>query len=99
MCIIVNVRFVLINDFFHCPIIDAEVVWCQEEPMNMGGYTYIAPRLATAMKALKRGTYEDIKYVGRPPSAATATGFANLHASEQKELVQKALQSAPVSLH
>ncbi|CAK9137937.1 unnamed protein product [Ilex paraguariensis] len=29
---------------------NAEVVWCQEEPMNMGAYNYIAPRLSTAMK-------------------------------------------------
>lgn len=77
---------------------NAEIVWCQEEPMNMGGYSYIAPRLATAMRSLNRGTYEDIKYAGRAPSAATATGFLNLHAKEQAELVQKALQSAPIPL-
>lgn len=75
---------------------DAEVIWCQEEPMNMGGYSYIAPRLATAMRSVNRGTYEDIKYVGRPPSAATATGFQTLHIKEQKELVQKALQVSSV---
>ncbi|MCO5602599.1 hypothetical protein L7F22_056733 [Adiantum nelumboides] len=77
---------------------NAEIVWCQEEPMNMGGYSYIAPRLATAMRALNRGAYEDVKYAGRAPSAATATGFLSLHAKEQAELVQKALQSAPVPL-
>ena len=58
---------------------------------------HVGPRLATAMRAVNRGTYEDVKYVGRPPSAATATGFATLHAAQQKELVQKALQSAPIS--
>nr|GEY85237.1 putative oxoglutarate dehydrogenase [Tanacetum cinerariifolium] len=35
--------------------------------------SYIAPRLATAMKALDRGTIDDVKYVGRAPAAATAT--------------------------
>nr|GFA59619.1 2-oxoglutarate dehydrogenase, mitochondrial-like [Tanacetum cinerariifolium] len=71
---------------------NAEVVWCQEEPLNMGPYSYIAPRLATAMKALDRGTIDDVKYVGRAPAAATATGFYTVHTREQSELVQKALQ-------
>jgi len=75
---------------------NAEIVWCQEEPMNMGAYTYITPRLTTAMTALGRGTYEDIKYVGRAPSAATATGFSSVHVKEQREVVETALQSAPV---
>ncbi|KAI3932214.1 hypothetical protein MKW92_009108 [Papaver armeniacum] len=76
---------------------NAEVVWCQEEPMNMGGYNYIAPRLCTAMKALGRGTMEDIKYVGRGPSAATATGFYSVHTKEQTDLVHKALQPEPIN--
>lgn len=76
---------------------NAEIVWCQEEPMNMGAYSYITPRLTTAMTALGRGKYEDIKYVGRAPSAATATGFSQVHAKEQREVVETALQSAPVS--
>lgn len=71
---------------------NAEIVWCQEEPMNMGAYSYISPRLFTAMKALGRGSFEDVKYVGRAPSAATATGFLSVHVQEQSELVKKALQ-------
>ena len=76
--------------------VDAEIVWCQEEPMNMGAYSYISPRLFTAMKALGRGSFEDIKYVGRAPSAATATGFLSVHVQEQSELVKKALQPEPI---
>ncbi|KAL6977325.1 oxoglutarate dehydrogenase (succinyl-transferring) [Sarracenia purpurea var. burkii] len=76
---------------------DAEIVWCQEEPMNMGAYHYIAPRLGTAMRALDRGRTDDVKYVGRAPSAATATGFYQVHAKEQSELVQKAMQPQPIS--
>ncbi|CAA2981358.1 2-oxoglutarate dehydrogenase, mitochondrial [Olea europaea subsp. europaea] len=75
---------------------NAEVIWCQEEPMNMEAYSYIAPRLRTAMKALGRGTMEDTKYVGRAPSAATATGFYQVHVKEQTELVQKAVQPDPI---
>ncbi|KAG2723700.1 hypothetical protein I3843_02G159500 [Carya illinoinensis] len=76
---------------------NAEIVWSQEEPMNMGAYSYIAPRLCTAMKALGRGSMEDIKYVGRAPSAATATGFYQVHVKEQTELVQKTLQQEPIN--
>lgn len=76
---------------------DAEIVWCQEEPMNMGAYHYVAPRLSTAMKALGRGNIDDIKYVGRGPSAATATGFYQVHVKEQTGLVQKALQRDPIN--
>lgn len=65
--------------------------------MNMGGYNYIAPRLYTAMRALGRGTFDDIKYVGRAPSAATATGFMSVHMQEQAELVQKAMQQGPIN--
>lgn len=76
---------------------DAEVVWSQEEPMNMGAFTYIAPRIATVLRELSRGKFEDIKYVGRPPAAATATGFGSVHAQEQIELVQKSMQKAPIN--
>lgn len=76
---------------------NAEIVWCQEEAMNMGAYSYIAPRLTTTMTALGRGKYEDIKYVGRAPSAATATGFSQVHVKEQREVVETALQSAPIN--
>ncbi|GJR88131.1 2-oxoglutarate dehydrogenase, mitochondrial-like protein [Tanacetum coccineum] len=72
---------------------NAEIVWCQEEPMNMGPYSYIAPRLATAMKSLNRGSVDDIKYAGRAPSAAAATGFYTVHGKEQSELVEKAITS------
>ncbi|KAJ1435522.1 Transketolase-like, pyrimidine-binding domain [Sesbania bispinosa] len=43
----------------------------QEEPMNMGGYTYILPRLVSSVKAVGRGGFDDVKYVGRAPSAAS----------------------------
>ncbi|CAA6654909.1 unnamed protein product [Spirodela intermedia] len=72
---------------------NAEVVWCQEEPMNMGAYSYISPRLATAMRGSGRGGTEDIKYIGRPPSASTATGFLKVHQQEQKELIQRAIRN------
>ncbi|CAK9137941.1 unnamed protein product [Ilex paraguariensis] len=68
---------------------NAEIVWCQEEPMNMGAYNCIALHLSTAMKAPGRGSMDDIKYAGHAPSAATATGFYQVHGKEQSELIRK----------
>ncbi|KAE8691913.1 2-oxoglutarate dehydrogenase, E1 component isoform 3 [Hibiscus syriacus] len=78
---------------------NAEIVWCQEEPMNMGAFSYIAPRLATSMTSLGRGAFDDIRYVGRAPSASTATGFYSIHAKEQTELAQKAIQPEPIKFN
>lgn len=64
--------------------------------MNMGAFSYLAPRLATALNSIGRGKFEDLKYVGRPPAAATATGFGSVHQQEQRELAQKAMQHAPI---
>jgi 2-oxoglutarate dehydrogenase E1 component len=75
---------------------NAEITWVQEEPMNMGAFSFIAPRLATALRELGRGTFEDIKYIGRASAAATATGFGSVHKQEQTELVQKAMQKAQI---
>ncbi|KAG5088665.1 hypothetical protein JHK86_001277 [Glycine max] len=57
---------------------NAEVVWCQEEPMNMGG-SYVLPRLISSMKAVNRKGYDDVKYIGGAPFAATTTGFLKIH--------------------
>ena len=66
--------------------------------MNMGAYkyNYVSPRLRTAMRALGRGSFEDIKYVGRAPSASAATGFPSVHVQEQSELLKKALEPEPI---
>ncbi|XVE52713.1 hypothetical protein DITRI_Ditri02bG0145300 [Diplodiscus trichospermus] len=74
----------------------AEIVWCQEEPMNMGAYTYVVPCLCTAMMKLGRGSVEDIKYVGRAPSSATATGLLKIHQNEQAEILRIAMQPEPI---
>eukprot|EP00606_Chrysophyceae_sp_TOSAG23-5_P001557 GSChrysophyteH2.ASY1.ANO1.599.1 assembled CDS len=73
---------------------EAEMVWCQEEPKNMGAYFYVKPRLATAMADLEKegGPAErPLKYVGRMPSGAPANGGMKQHLSDQREILQKAL--------
>lgn len=66
---------------------NAEIVWAQEEPMNMGYWNYVSPRLVTAV-----GTKPKISYAGRAPSASTATGNKYHHISEQEGLINQALE-------
>ncbi len=69
-----------------------EVVWAQEEPKNMGAWTYVAPQLRVAT-----GNMLTIRYVGRPERASPAEGYDKAHKEEQKRIVQEALTPAPVS--
>ena len=69
---------------------NADVVWCQEEPRNMGAWTYIEPNLEWTL-AHTGGKAKRAAYAGRHASAATATGQASRHAAEQKALVAEAL--------
>jgi 2-oxoglutarate dehydrogenase E1 component len=68
----------------------AEVVWCQEEPMNMGAWNYIEPNIEWVLQHTPI-TNTRARYAGRKPSAATATGLASKHNQEQKTLVEQAL--------
>jgi 2-oxoglutarate dehydrogenase E1 component len=61
---------------------DAEWVWVQEEPRNMGALTYMIMQLNDF----------SIRYISRPASASTATGFAKKHAIEQAALVNEAFK-------
>ncbi len=61
----------------------AKLVWCQEEPRNMGAWTYIAP--------LFGGVFgREIEYAGRPSAASPAVGSKAWHDQQQKELVHHA---------
>jgi 2-oxoglutarate dehydrogenase E1 component len=64
-----------------------EWVWVQEESQNMGGWTFVAPRLQELM-----GT--PFQYVGRDASASPATGSHSVHEREQAELVEAAVGAA-----
>ena len=64
----------------------SEVVWVQEEPRNMGAWPFIHERLQSIL-----GTNQTLRYVGRPISAAPATGSHHRHDDQQKALVERAL--------
>jgi 2-oxoglutarate dehydrogenase E1 component len=69
---------------------NAEIVWCQEEPRNMGGWSFVEPNLEWVLQHTPISNTR-ARYAGRPASAATATGLASKHNQEQKSLVQQAL--------
>ena len=71
------------------PYKNAEVVWCQEEPMNNGGWTYVDRRIEAVMTGLGRNIRPS--YVGREEAASPATGQARVHAQQQAALVAQAL--------
>ena len=69
-----------------------EHVWCQEEPLNAGAWSYVRPRLEMARAEAGAGTGRgSLRYVGRPPSAAPATGLQELHDAELRALVADAI--------
>lgn len=63
-----------------------QLVWAQEEPKNMGGWTFVEQRLENLLPRCERPIY-----VGRAPSASPATGSYAIHQAEQAQLVNKAL--------
>jgi 2-oxoglutarate dehydrogenase E1 component len=71
---------------------NAEIVWCQEEPRNMGGWTFIEPNVEWVLSHAN-GKARRARYVGRAASASTATGQLSRHTAEQKALVDEALKA------
>jgi 2-oxoglutarate dehydrogenase E1 component len=72
-----------------------EVVWLQEEPRNMGAWSYIAPRLRELLPPDM-----PLRYAGRPESATPAEGSLVEHSVEQARIIADALQghAEPVQL-
>ena len=60
---------------------NAELVWCQEEPKNMGGWTFVDPWLELTLAKLNIAA-KRARYVGRPASASTAAGLMTRHIKE-----------------
>uniref|UniRef100_A0A7S2R3E7 2-oxoglutarate dehydrogenase, mitochondrial n=1 Tax=Eucampia antarctica TaxID=49252 RepID=A0A7S2R3E7_9STRA len=64
---------------------NAEVVWAQQEPKNMGAYSYFQPRLMTATREINKEE-KRCRFVGRPVSAAPATGMSKIHQKEYDDI-------------
>src|SRR5712675_542631 len=68
----------------------ADIVWCQEEPRNMGAYHFLEPYFDWVFEQLGAGNKKLI-YAGRPASAATAVGQMSKHLMQLKALLDDAL--------
>ena len=70
-----------------------KLVWCQEEPKNMGAWTYMQPRLTEILADFEMSQVS-VSYAGRTERASPATGSEKVHQYEQAELVQSAYDQA-----
>eukprot|EP00039_Didymoeca_costata_P019228 m.336714 g.336714 ORF g.336714 m.336714 type:complete len:986 (-) comp17940_c0_seq1:108-3065(-) len=73
---------------------NAEIVWAQEEPKNMGSWGYVRRRIETALSKSTIHNEKRAIYAGRPSSAATATGNKLVHKAEQHDLIESALNAS-----
>ena len=71
---------------------NADFIWCQEEPKNMGGWNTVRNYIDRTLEIIN---FKDInvKYVGRQASSSTATGNANKHLAQQKEILEKVFKA------
>ncbi len=70
---------------------NANFIWCQEEPKNMGAWNTVRNYIDRTLNMLDFGD-KFVKYVGRNASASTATGNLNKHLAQQKEILEKILK-------
>ncbi len=70
---------------------NAEVVWCQEEPKNMGGWFFVNERIEEVLADLDVAAKRPY-YTGRPNAASPAAGYLRIHNKEQAALVDAALK-------
>ena len=71
---------------------NAKFIWCQEEPKNMGAWNAMRNYIDRTLEMIN---FKDInvKYIGRKASSSTATGNANKHLAQQKEILEKILKN------
>ncbi len=71
---------------------NAEIIWCQEEPKNMGAWAFIQPYVEWVFDQMGR-TGQRVRYTGRPASASTATGLMRTHLAQLQAFLDEALGS------
>ena len=67
-----------------------EFIWCQEEPENMGAWSFVEKYINWTLDSIGAKS-KTVQYVGRKPSASTATGYLKKHVQQQDEIISKVL--------
>lgn len=67
-----------------------DIAWVQEEPLNMGAYSYAMPRIATTLKETNKYKDVTLRYAGRDPLASVAAGTKAMHTAEEEALLNDA---------
>jgi len=75
----------LLAPYRHC-----HLVWCQEEPRNMGAWSFVAELIEEVVGEMGFA-HPQLRYAGRPTAASPATGISGHHEREQRELIDEAL--------
>lgn len=81
----------LAEELAHYP--DAEIIWCQEEPENMGCWHFVDRRIEHVLLAMKHKGAQRPRCIARPPAASPATGSLARHQMEQDDLTNRALKT------
>lgn len=66
-----------------------EIVWCQEEPKNMGGWNFIKDKIRKIITNTRYKGKVELEYVGRAVSASPAAGYAKMHKQQQERIIEK----------
>ena len=75
-----------IKKFNHC-----EMIWCQEEPQNMGAWEFIEKRLKSVLDLV--GAKNELHFIGRRAAASPATGVFDRHLANQKNIIRLATEA------
>tara|TARA_B110000116_G_C16617190_1_gene482122 strand:- start:262 stop:819 length:558 start_codon:yes stop_codon:yes gene_type:complete len=76
-----------ISKFSNC-----EIIWCQEEPKNMGPWGFIRSRIQDVLKSIQ-SNQTTLPFVGRRASASPATGVFDRHLTNQKNILRLAIEA------
>jgi len=68
----------------------AEMVWCQEEPKNMGGWFFVEPYIEWVLEQID-AKHKRPRYAGRNAMASTATGLMSSHLAQLQAFLEEAL--------
>ncbi len=71
---------------------NCEIIWCQEEPKNMGAYGFVKRRIESVMKEIQM-KQQKLLYVGRRAAASPATGVFDRHVANQKNILRLAIEA------